>query len=129
MVLLVQEHMGSSYKATSFPQNLRIRLAAFPNHLRPNISTCKSVILTPVTEAASLQSSLKSGKWLELDSTDDPDLQSHFPSTSKGYSMITKYINEIKYASNKACREGVTDKLFMDEMGTWSRLLADAVRP
>lgn len=42
------------------------------------------MVLTPVTEAAFLQSTLKSGKWLELDSTDDPDLQSHFPSTSKG---------------------------------------------
>lgn len=27
---------------------------------------------------------LKPGKWLELDNTDDPDLQSHFPSTLKG---------------------------------------------
>lgn len=40
--------------------------------------------LSPLTEAAFLQNTLKSGKWLELGSTDDPDLQGHFPSTSKG---------------------------------------------
>lgn len=73
--------MGSSCKSTGFPKNIRVRLAAFPKCLRP---TWKSMALTPVTEGAFLQNTLKSGKRLELDSTDDPDLQSPFPSASKG---------------------------------------------
>lgn len=43
-----------------------------------------------------------------------------FPVHPKGYRMITKYISQIKDASSKVCREGIADKLFTDEMGTWA---------
>lgn len=87
------------------------------------------MVLTPITEAGFLQSTLKSSEWLDLDSTNDLDLKVPFPVPPKGYRMMTKYINYIKYASSKVCTEGMVDEHFMDEMGTWSRLLVDAVRP
>lgn len=76
--------MGYSCKSIGCLKNLSSSAEAFPNLLRPNLITCKGIVLTPVTEAAFLQSALKSGKWFDLDSTDDLDLESHFPSTSKG---------------------------------------------
>lgn len=121
--------MGSSWKSIDCLKNLSTSVTAFPNLLRPNLSACKGIVLTPITEAVFLQSTLKSSKWLDLDSTVDLDLESPFSSTSKGYRMMTKYINYIKYASSKGCTEGMVDEHFMGEMGTWSRLLMDAVRP
>lgn len=123
MILLVQERMGSSCKSTDFPKNVRIRLAVFPDCLRPNMCTCKSMALTPVTEAAFLQNTLKSGKLasgLNLVELMTLTFKVTFPVHPKGNSMIPNYINQIKYASSKVCREGMIDKLFMDEMETWT---------
>lgn len=38
-------------------------------------------------------------------------------------------MNYVKYASSKVYTERLFDEHFMDEMGTWSRLLVDAARP
>lgn len=72
--------MGSSCKSTGFPKSMS-QVSSF---FKLSKTHMESMALTPVTEAAFLQNTLKSGKRLELDSTDDPDLQSHFPSASKG---------------------------------------------
>lgn len=42
--------------------------------------------------------------------------------------MMTMYINYIKYASRTECTERMDYKRFINEMGTWGRLLVDALR-
>lgn len=70
----------------------------------------------------------RSSMWLDLDGTDDLELESHFQRNPKEYRMMTVCLNYIKYAQGTECTERMDYKHFIDEVGTWGRLLVDALR-